>query len=368
MVLQVWGFDDGYGDVKGFNGKQEIYYPSNVTTYKEKLDTVLSNKAKDPLSHIVVEYDNKKFLVGQGAVDQDMQSTWIGGNNKHKHPMFPALAKAGLSMLAEDYDTLKVDPIVLGLPVEHSESQTRINELQKIFKKNHNIKLTLADGSEFEKNIDIKDVLVVSQPFGTFCDLILSDDGEISNPELATKFISIIDIGAGTVNFLTLNDLDPISDLTTHNNNGLYTAYAEIGRRIEEEHGKKYPLGVLPKLIKQGYIAGGINIHPIVEEVFELHSGELISEWETLFRNSIPYLDALILTGGGTEVLKDYLEQYLHEYQFEKIFLGVHNTARGLRKYGIRHAKKNGKQVSRTSGGSIKITEYKEPILTKEGV
>jgi plasmid segregation protein ParM len=367
MTIQVWGFDDGYGDVKGFNGKQEIYYPSNVTTYKEKHDTVLGNKQSNPLSHIVVEYDDKKFLVGQGAVDQDMQSSWIGGNNKHKHPMFPALAKAGLAMLSEDFDNVKVDPIVLGLPVEHSENENRIKELRKIFKKKHEVSLTLADGSKFDKVIDIKDVIVVSQPFGTFCDLILGDDGEIVNPELATKFISIVDIGAGTVNFLTLNDLDPITDLTKHNNKGMYTAYNEIGKRIEEEFGKKYPLGVLPKLIKQGFIAGGNNIQPIVNDVFELHAGELMSEWETLFRNSISYLDAVIFTGGGTEVLKDYLVKYLDEYDFEKIFLGVHNNARGLRKYGIRHAKKKGKQVVRTSGGSIKITENKEVAVTKEG-
>jgi plasmid segregation protein ParM len=367
MTIEVWGYDDGYGEGKGFNGKQQVYYPSNVTTYKEKHDTVLSSKEKDPLSHIVVEYDNKKFLVGQGAVDQDMQTTWIGGNNKHKHPMFPALAKAGLAMLAEDHDVVKVDPIVLGLPVEHSENESRISDLQKIFKKKHVIKLTLADGSDFEKTVDIKEVLVVSQPFGTFCDLILSDDGEISNPELATKFVSVVDIGAGTVNFLTLNDLDPITDLTKHNNNGMYSAYVEIGRRIEETFGKKYPQGVLPKLIKQGYISGGTNIQPIVDEVFELHAGELISEWETLFRNSIPYLDAVIFTGGGTVVLKEYLERYLEEYEFEKIFLGVHNTARGLRKYGVRHAKKNGKQVVRTSGGSYKITESKEGLVAKEG-
>lgn len=367
MTIQVWGFDDGYGDVKGYNGKQQVYYPSNVTTYKEKHDTVLGNKVTDPLSHIVVEYDGKKFLVGQGAVDQDMQSSWIGGNNKHKHPMFPALAKAGLAMLSEDYDTVKVDPIVLGLPVEHSENKNRINELQKIIKKRHEIKLTLADGTEFEKVVDVKEVVVVSQPFGTFCDLILSDEGEISNPELATKFISIVDIGAGTVNFLTLNDLEPISDLTKHNNNGLYTAYNEIGKRIDEQFDKKYPLGVLPKIIKQGFISGGKNIQPIVDEVLELHAGELMSEWETLFRNSIPYLDCVIFTGGGTEVLKDYLSKYLEEYDFETIFLGVHNTARGLRKYGLRHAKKNGKLIARTSGGSIKITENKEVSAVKEG-
>ena len=367
MAIQVWGFDDGYGDVKGFNGKEEVYYPSNVTTYKEKKDTVLGNKKANPLSHIVVEYDGKKFLVGQGAVDQDMQSTWIGGNNKHKHPMFPALAKAGLAMMSEDYDTIKVDPLVMGLPVEHADNETRVNDLKKLMGKKHSIKLALADGSQFEKVVDVKDVVVVSQPFGTFCDIILDDEGEIADPELATKFISIIDIGAGTVNFLTLNDLDPITDLTKHINKGMYTAYEEIGRRIEEEYGKKYPLGVLPKLIKQGFISGGINISPIVDEVFELHAGEIMSEWETRFRDTIPYLDAVVLTGGGTVVLQEYLERYIAEYDsFEKILLGVHNTSRGLRKYGLRQAKKNGKQVVRTAGGSLKITDKAKETTAKE--
>lgn len=366
MTIQVWGFDDGYGDVKGFNGKEEVYYPSNVTTYKEKQDAVLGNKKAEPLSHIVVEYDGKKFLVGQGAVNQDMQSSWIGGNNKHKHPMFSALAKAGLAMMAEDYDSIKVDPIVLGLPVEHADKENRVKELKKLMGKKHSIKLTLADGSDFEKVVDIKDVLVVSQPFGTFCDLILDDEGEIQNPELATKFVTIFDIGAGTVNFLVLDDLEPISDLSKHINKGMYTAYEEIGRRIEEEFGKKYPLGVLPKLIKQGFISGGHNINPIIEDVFELHAGEIMSEWETRFRNAIPHLDAVIFTGGGSVVLKEYLEKYLAEYDFEKIFLGVHNTARGLRKYGLRHAKKNGKQVVRTAGGSLKISEKAKEATAKE--
>lgn len=359
MAIQVWGFDDGYGDVKGFNGKQSVYYPSNVTQFKEKHDTVLGGRKADPLSHIVVEYDDKKFLAGQGAIDQDMQSSWIGGNNKHKHPMFPALAKAGMAMLAEDYDTIKVDPIVLGLPVEHADNEDRVNLLKKIFGNNHKIRLTLADGSTFEKEVDVKDVVVVSQPFGTFCDIILDDEGEIQNPELATKFVVVIDIGAGTVNFLTLSDLEPISDGTTHINKGMYTAYLEVGKKIKEDFGKEYPLGTLPKIIKRGSIAGGHNITHIIEEKFELHAGEIGSEFDTRFRNFIPFIEAVVFTGGGSVVLKEYLERYFAEYDFEKIFLGVHNTARGLRKYGLRHAKKNGKQIVRTSGGSVKITENK---------
>lgn len=364
MAIQVWGLDDGYGDIKGFNGKDQVYFPSNVTNYKAKHETVLgeANKKVEPLSHIVVEFDGKKFLVGEGARKQDMSSTWVGGNNKHKDVLFPALAKTALAMLSEDYDEVTVDPLVLGLPVEHEDSETRHKLLNSIFWKTHEVKLTLADGSEFIKTIRVKDVLIVKQPFGSFCDLIMDDEGNVNDPELATKFVSIVDIGAGTVNYLTLDDLDPMTDLTTHTNQGMYEAYTEIGRRIEEEFGKKYAPGKLPEVVKQGFIAGGHNIQGIVDEVFEIHASKIVSKWETMFRDSLQYVEVLILTGGGSIVLKSYLEKALAEYEFEVIFLGVHNTARGLRKYGLRQAKKKGKTVTRTSGGGIKITNSKQEV------
>lgn len=356
MAIEVWGLDDGYGDVKGTNGKENIYFPSNVTTHKEKFSDALSeSEKKDPKSRMIVEYDKKKFLVGTAAQKQDMQSSWIGGNNKHKHPMFPALAKTALNMLGQE-DVTKVDPLVLGLPVEHEEKAERRELLTKLLKKKHDVTLTMADGETYEKTIDVKDVVIVKQPFGSFCDVILDETGEVKDPDLALKFVSVVDIGAGTVNYLTLQELESISELTKHTNKGMYSAYQEIARRIEVEFDKKYPLGRLPEFIKSGFITGGHNITHIVDEVFELHAGEIMNEWETINRNSMDFIEVVIFTGGGSEVLKEHLERAVAEYAFETKFLGVHNTANGLRKYGVRQSKQKGNVVTRTAGGSVKIS------------
>lgn len=357
MAIVVWGLDDGFGDLKAFNGRDNLLIPSYVTRWIGQEKVVLGDMGTpDPYSHITIEYDGKKYLIGEGAVRQDPKIRLVGGQNKHKDLLFPALLKTCMAMMSEDHDKVTVDPLVLGLPVKDDQEESRHETLTRIAKGKHNVKLTLGDGSVFEKEINVKSVFIVKQPFGSFCEVILDDNGEIRDPKVASQYNVVIDIGARTLNILTLDRFEIVSPLTTHTNQGMMQAYEYVGNYLNESLKVKFAEGKLPHIVKEGYI-GEHNLEQIREEAYEYHANTIFNKLDTMFVDSWDEVHNIIFTGGGSEVLKSWLDDSFADKKKNIIFLDRYSTARGLRKYGVRKAKENGKKVERTAGGGLKITE-----------
>lgn len=353
--MNVWSYDDGYGDNKLYDGVTELLIPSYVTTYRPRMKQEIDAlTAQQPDDYIVIEYeDGKKYLVGKGAIAQDSRGSAILGDNKHLDKRFIHMWRACLGRLATKEDNF-VDVLVMGLPVDAEEDPERHELLQGlILNQTHSFTIHLADGTSHRRNIQVKELLIKKQPFGSQCDVMLDDEGELSNEDIAGGFNVIADIGAGTFNVYALNALEPVKDLSFHTNDGMYTAYEEVNLTIEDITGSKLPDAKLPTVINVDRQIQGVSLEDATEEAFDNLANTVVGIIEKACKNSWSQIKRVIWTGGGSVLCKEAIEHYMPKRN--KIFLGRFSTARGLRKAGVRHFKKT--RTKATTAKSSKLEE-----------
>jgi plasmid segregation protein ParM len=350
MGVCIWCLDDGYGDNKLFNGKATYLIPSHATHWRPKMKSDIKEANADPLSYIGVEIDGMKYLVGQGALEQDTSLYWSGGENKHVDQIFPILLKTCLAVLAEGITNPVVDPLVMGLPVKADEKEDRHELLQRLVVGKHEVTISFVDGANFTKEVCVKELVTKKQPFLSFCDVILDKRGQLKEEDIAGQFNVIIDIGSRTLNIYTLDALEPITDLSDTTSQGIYTAYDMVGDFIEEQFNFRVPNGKITDVIRRGTIKG-MDLSPVIDRAYSTLANEIARVVHTMFVDSWAYVDKIYITGGGSELLKMYLES---AFPVSPDFLDRFATARGGWKYGVRHAlQKSGSVTIKIPGGGV---------------
>lgn len=363
MGMFVWSLDDGFGNYKFFAGLKPLLIPNSATPYVKKMKSEnLNNKEEDsPLDYLGIECEEGKFLVGAGAIKQDSSLIWAGGRNKHKDINFKVLSKACLGVLAGQTNNITINPLVMGLPVEEDESDERHALLQSLMVKEHRMKLIYADGRKFDKVITVDRLITKKQPFGTFANLILDNSGQLINPSLARKFVLIIDIGTRTVNILTLNCLDPVSELSGTFNQGIHTAYDRVGSVINDTFGFKVSSGQIDSVVKNKKIRE-YDLTRTIDQAYQYLANEIINIVDTLFIDAYQFVESIIVTGGGATVLKPYLED---SFPLSPTFGDQFSAVKGLWKWGVREAVKEseGKTIiSLPNGGNFIVSKAKSSL------
>lgn len=348
QTFNVWCLDDGYGDNKCVTANKSILVPSSYSEFKNMTKNDFEQKTINQLDYISVQYDNEKYVVGKFAMKKDVNNQWFGGENKHLDNSFPVFTNTCFGLMA-DKPFEVVDCLVMGLPVESELNNSRHEYLKNNIVKQHSMSIGLADGTKFSRDVLIKNLIVKKQPFGSVCDLMLNENGDIENEEIARGFNVVVDIGSRTLNVYTLDTLEPIDDLCFHTNNGMYTAYMMVGEYIKKEIGYSIPSGKLPLYIHSNTFRD-LDISPIVNRSYEILAYEIYKIIETKFVNSWVFIDRIIFTGGGSELLKGWLS-YLFKNK-EIVFMDRFSNARGLRKYGVRYMKK---QMENKSSVEVKV-------------
>lgn len=351
MGICIWCLDDGYGDNKLYNGKQEFLIPSHATSWRQKMKSeIKDNDSTDILAYIGVEVEGVRYLVGKGALEQDASVHWAGGENKHVDQIFPVLLKTCLAVLADGINNPVVEPLVMGLPVKADEKEDRHELLQKLVVGTHEVSVNLTGKWSPTRRIYVKELVTKKQPFLSFCDVILDKRGQIKEETVAGQFNVIIDIGSRTLNIYTVDALDPITDLSDTTTQGIYTAYEMVADFIEEEFKFRIPTGKMPNFIRKKTIKG-MDLTPVIDRAYSTLANEIVRVIHTMFVDSWAYVDRIIITGGGSELLRPYLE---NSFPVTPKFLNRYATARGGWKYGVRHAlKKNGDILISYPGGAV---------------
>ena len=362
--VNVFAFDDGYGDNKLYSGKEPLLISSHVTRYKKKMKNESEESSKETkqqklLNHLGVEIDDipgEQFLVGEGALREDPSIRWSGGADKHQDGNFPILAKTCLAVMAGQQNNVEVNPLVMGLPVLDDEDPNRHENLERMLKGMHEVTLIEPDGTRVVKTIHVQSVVTKKQPFGTFADLLLGKNGEIRDKELANQFNVIVDIGTRTLNVLTLDSLEPVNGLSDTIYEGVSKAYDEVNGVIKEKFNAGVTSGKISQVCKDKEIKG-YDLTEVVQHAYKRQAQVIANEINTMFIDSWAYVDNLIITGGGAEedVMRPYLEG---KFPVEPKFKGRFTTVQGFWKTGVRHAVKAGaEEINLPTGGKIKVKE-----------
>lgn len=332
--LNTKAIDDGYGDIKeDSNGRPEII-PSFVTNFVPKPEDEFSDQSKG-LKYLAAEVNGSRYLIGDYAMKLDPNIKWVGGENKHLDYRFPILLKTTLGLMTTGPHEV-VNTLMMNLPIKY-DTPDRRKILRDIAEGTHEVSISF-DGKNFvRKAITVEHVDIKKQPFGSLCDVILDGNGDLVDKQLAKGFNVIVDIGARTVNILTVDSLEEQQSLSTQTSDGMFSAYTQIGSFLEQELGVIIPDGKLPLIIAAKEIRGR-DISPLIDQIYEQHANNILTLLDKVLVNSYGFVTSIIFTGGGAEVLRPYLERTLTSAN--TLFLDRFATVKGLRKYGIRQSKK----------------------------
>jgi plasmid segregation protein ParM len=331
----VKALDDGYGDFKYDSRGLPALIPSFVTSFKPKPQDDFSSKSD--LQYLASEVDGRKYVVGDYAMKLDPNIRWVGGENKHADSRFPVLLKTTLGLMSSGGHEV-IESLMMNLPIKYDTPERRI-DLISLAQGVHHVGIS-KDGVNFvNKVITVEAVDIKKQPFGSICDVILDGNGEMMDKDIAKGFNVLVDVGARTLNILTVDALEEQPELSTQSNDGMFTAYSQVGSYLENEMGVLIPDGKLPQIIKAKEIKNR-DISPLIEAAYENQANTILTILDKVLINSWGFVTSIIFTGGGATLLKPYFQKSIGN-KVNTIFLDRYSNVRGLRKYGLRQAKKN---------------------------
>jgi plasmid segregation protein ParM len=331
--VNVKALDDGYGDIKMYGKNQPELIPSFITSFKPKPEE--SFGSNNSAQYIAVEYQGSKFVVGDYAAKLDPNIQWVGGENKHSDTRFPVLLSTSLALMSSSQQEV-IDCLMMNLPINYDTPQ-RQELLRKLAIGTHQLKIS-TDGVNFhDKIITVEDIIVKKQPFGSLCDLILDDEGNIVDETLAQGVVVNVDIGSRTLNILTVDGLqEQPNPLSLQTNDGVFTAYQYIGDWLAREWNMMIPEGKLPQIVQSRQLRGQ-DLTPLIHLAYENLANNILNILDRTLINYKALVDAIVFTGGGAEILEGYLQR-ASELGSTR-FLNRFSNVRGLRKYGIRRAR-----------------------------
>ena len=181
------GIDVGYGYTKIANDEGQRIFPSKVGPAKD-ISFALREETGNPWD--VISFDGKSFFIGDKTRHSDMTFTmrtrdWISSD------MYRALLSAAVRLGLNGGEATARTLIVSGLPVSYYKDKVKAENM---------IKQVCSD-----LKIEEPHVSIIPQPFGTFCDVLFDDNGDVAEQhgsisinDIRVKRLGIVDIGYHT--------------------------------------------------------------------------------------------------------------------------------------------------------------------------
>jgi plasmid segregation protein ParM len=325
--------DTGFGRTKAISQGKTISFPSLVAHYREVRFTTGMEGNGDPTTKMVIESNGRRFFVGSAAGRQGIVQNTIDRERAISEES-KVLTLGALSLLIEE-SPAHIN-LVAGLPVSHYAGlkERYITEL----KRTHYYNLLDLSGKAVRNNIlNIHEVKVIPQPLGTLFNLLLDEKGEVERAELAGENVGIIDIGYHTADLARADSLEFIDRKSSSYPLGLFNAFTELSEEIGRTLNIEAPPETLEKVVATGFIKVGgktVSIDQQKQRAFAHATEQILSKVKTLWPDRWQ-LDRIIITGGGGQLLYDYLNRNLDQ-QTELASKPVFANAEGYLKLAAR--------------------------------
>jgi plasmid segregation protein ParM len=324
----LYGLDLGNGDIKVVSNitKTPIVFPSVIGRLVDYNSLELGSK--DKIGNLSIMVEGEEYAVGRMALKNSTIRNHDVTDDKYLSESTKLLAHTALSLTSEL--AFSVGGVVIGLPIHKMNIAKKVAQEYKGQK--FGVKLGYFGDYEMKtKIVAIEQAIVVAQPHGTLFNLILDDNGQLENKELAGSGVAIFDIGYKTNDGIVFKNLDPVGRLTIHSKSGMHVAYEEIRAKISRKfNGLEIQTYEVPEIIRTGTIKG-LNVKNIVNESFYNLAVNIINEIKTRWEDAWE-VEHIVFTGGGSQLLKPYLSQVFTD----AIFSSQTSNAEGFLKYANR--------------------------------
>lgn len=337
--MDIAAIDIGFGFTKATNGRdflafKSIYGEAREIQFREQL---LPNQGAE--EHLHLEIDGRQVFVGELCERHSNVRAFTLDQNLFIADFANIMGLAALSRLANAREPVSV---VTGLPVSFYRRHRQ--DLAARLKGRHDISVIDGGGKRTQQAINIAQVAVIPQPFGSLFDLIFSDTGEIKDRRFVDNKIGVIDIGFRTADY-TIADKTRYSERGSDTTeSGISRAFSIIAEHLKEKTGVDVELYRLFEAVERGAIrihGENIALKDLTAQVFAQLASSIAAEVNRLWADDWD-IDLITITGGGGAVLAPYLQPLL---KGEVLAVNANqdtrrNNVRGYWKYGRHHWKK----------------------------
>lgn len=278
----------------------------DVGNYSLKIDpgvnikSLVSNEENILGSGIVLEYDDQKFVIGEGDFESEL--------NKSSKQNFLPLLFTGIALASTD----RFNQVVCGLPInQFKKNKTTLEALIN----DNKMKQLKINGKMRE--IVISDFKVYPEGIGAYYSLDTNED------------LIIIDIGGRTTDIAYIcNKKHSMSSTVAVGTLNIYKAIAD---KLNGEYSLDLNLQMIDRIIERGSFKVD-NLDVDLRFVTEILKGNFIKIKEDLDFKFPARTEKMVLVGGGAKLFgKAFMNRYLNcEVASEPIYA----NARGFKKVG----------------------------------
>lgn len=160
--------------------------------------------------------------------------------------------------------------------------------------------------------ITVEECLVTMQPYGTLCHEALNTDGLITDAEMATGRVGVLDIGSHTTNFFSSYKLSDVNIQTDSVQRGAWDAVRDVKVWLSaycpdlDLRGHEVVDAITRRSVR--YYGQTVDLTEVVEETLgDLAEGIITTA--TQLWNGGASLDKILVTGGGAILLGEYVKR-----------------------------------------------------------
>jgi len=299
--MRFYGVDIGYGFTKvAVGGRPPLVMPSIVGSNEE-----LSYRSDigDRIKIIPLSLNGHSYLVGEAARSFSRHRYRIFDSTWTESPYYLLLFVSALMRI--DKSASEAAAVVTGLPVSHY-TQERVKQVQGLLSRAHEVRF-----SSGEILVKVEKIKVIPQPFGSFFDLILNDEGKLKDPDKIRERVGIIDVGFQTT------DLALATPQFVESSSGsLDIGVRSIADQLSRDLNRKYSIALDTTEAeealrrKSARIFGeSLDLSDMIEERTREVAEVILSYVHSLWGRG-EKLHRLILAGGGANIVRSYFSTY----------------------------------------------------------
>jgi plasmid segregation protein ParM len=332
--VQILGIDLGFGFTKATNGERSLVVKSVIGEATDQQFGGPMPEARLGDDHLHIEMEDRGIFAGDLAERQSSLRSFTLDQDRFITDSAKVLALAVASDLAASDEPIN---LVTGLPI--SSYRAKSDELTRLLRDRHAFTVIDPEGKRHRTVLEVSDVRVIPQPFGSMYDMVLDDAGKVGDRQLLQQKIGIVDIGFQTSD-LTVSDRGTFLERASQSTEtGVGRAFATIAGKIREKSGVTVELYRLYEAMEEGRIkirGDSFDLSRLIEHVLTQLATDIASDANRLWADEWD-MDAIVITGGGGAVLAPYLAPLLsgRVLPVETGRDARLNNVRGFLKFGV---------------------------------
>jgi len=330
-TITTIGLDVGYGMTKAVSSSgRQVCFESRVAP-AEFIRFQANIGAKMHTNGLILhDQEEGRLFIGEMASKQGRPGAVRSPRDRNRvnDPIVTHLTDAAFAMLLSGVEYARVR-VVTGLPVAYYRDAL---DLTWHLRKNHHI---LLEGRSL--TVEVEEVLVVPQPFGALLTLILDEKGSLVTDalDMVEGRVAVLDIGQHTTDMILVEGLEYIEARSSSLEVGVSTAIDMIRKVLLDDYRVSYDPHEIEQALRRGWLVIDGQKQPLngmASEQLDPIARSIEAQARTLW--NISTLTALVLAGGGSLALKQWLEPCFKQAVYAPN--AAMANAAGFLRYGLR--------------------------------